>query len=163
MALVLGKQKQKRHITRFAAEALSFLVRKVPSDSMLAQVTLDILRDLDLNPSPLFIESIATMFKDAICSTHHVFHSKSTAIIRALMGATSTLSSEAGDKVLEGVLIAMVHHGNRDSVSDVFKELVEGGSVEQLSKLRVSLIWTAVRKGTKVNGIDSLQFPRHAS
>ena len=79
------------------------------------------------------------------------------------MGATSTLSSEAGDKVLEGVLIAMVHHGNRDSVSDVFKELVEGGSVEQLSKLRVSLIWTAVRKGTKVNGIDSLQFPRHAS
>jgi U3 small nucleolar RNA-associated protein 20 len=178
MAPLLGKHRQRPHIARFAAEAMSFLVKKAAApgqrDTALPLIVgyskADLDSMLDTKEFGLYYHGLMTMFAEAMKGNGLSIHTTGPSIFRALVLALdekdlSSKESSAWMNVICGVLTSMVHH----SSSETFKELV--GTVIELTNASVetfaesqkpinfrSLLLSArmigivagVRKGTRV-------------
>ncbi|KAF4983763.1 hypothetical protein FZEAL_886, partial [Fusarium zealandicum] len=135
MAPLLGKSRHPPHIARFAAEALSFLVKKAaaPSHGEAALKRLvecardDLISIKDDRQFILYKDGLMTMFAEAIKGTEYTIHSTGPAIFAALVNAIPeeerTLAEETiWTDVVCGVLTSVIHHSNFDT----FGEFAQG-------------------------------------
>ncbi|KAF4989703.1 hypothetical protein FDECE_14618 [Fusarium decemcellulare] len=135
MAPLLGKSRHPPHIARFAAEAISFLVKKAaaPSQRETALKRLvecardDLISIKDDRQFTLYKDGLMTMFAEAIKGTDNIIHSTGPAIFAALVDAIPEeermLTEETiWTDVVCGVLTSVIHHGN----ASTFEEFANG-------------------------------------
>ncbi|MCJ1249264.1 U3 snoRNP protein [Trapelia coarctata] len=172
MAPLLGKETQKKSITRFAAEAMSFLVRKaalvyhkdpVPLDLLVNHVLDDLEDSMHQSRNTLLYEGgIMTLFADAIKGINRGVHSCGTAIYERLLGAVidpgKRSASTATVKLLRGVTVNVIHHTDEATFSPLLDVLLN--HIENLVMLadpmpisayaELLYVVVAVRKGSRI-------------
>ncbi|KAG8674617.1 U3 snoRNP protein [Fusarium poae] len=131
MAPLLGKSRHPPHIARFAAEALSFLVKKAaaPSQRETALKRLvecardDLLGIKDDRQFILYKDGLMNMFAEAIKGTDNVIHSTAPAIFAALVDAIpeeerTLVEDTTWTDVVCGVLTSVTHHATAETFGD---------------------------------------------
>ncbi|KAL2870986.1 putative HEAT repeat protein (DRIM) [Aspergillus lucknowensis] len=170
MAPYLGKERQKPFVARFAAESMSFLVRKAglvyyknPEPLQLAVSFLfDDLRQTgaDSKSVELYKQGLMSMFSDSMKGVKSGLHSNGTDIFRCLLDSTCTadgLRSGLALDVVSGVLINVIHSTNADTfepIMDLITSFIQSNQSESKSHAtacsRLVFLCVATRKGSRV-------------
>ncbi|WEW58084.1 U3 snoRNP protein [Emydomyces testavorans] len=170
MSPYLGKQPQKHFVARFAAESMSFLIRKAslvyyknkaPLTCAVTFLFEDLSKTEGSRQITAYQEGLMNMFAEAIKGVKGGIHSNGADILRCLMGAATVdngAQSAVAEAVLDGVLINLVHHSTVDTfcpVLDVVCDFIEAPSAKSSVtefKVNTRLIFLSVvtRKGSRI-------------
>ncbi|EKD20618.1 uncharacterized protein L3040_006343 [Drepanopeziza brunnea f. sp. 'multigermtubi'] len=178
MAPLLGKHRQKPHIARFAAEAMSFLIKKAGAPAhrstalpLIVKYAKDDLQSIrGTKEFGLYYHGLMTLFAEAMKGNGLSTHTSGPAIFKSLFLALDdsdleTKESSAWRNVICGVLTSMVHHSSSDTFLEVLNVVLEtvDGAVEKfagaankgnlqllLLAARTLAVSAGVRKGTRV-------------
>lgn len=178
IAPLLGKVRNPPHIARFAAEALSFLVRKAGAPShrettlpaLIRHIRTDLCAMADDRQFMLYKDGAMTMFAQAIKGNDHGIHSAGVAVFTHLMdgmyeaaGTGSAPSrNEIWAEVVCGVLTSIIHHSTPqtfpellEAILDKTKSLYESRGSEHgwgdfLPMVKVLGVLAGVRRGSRI-------------
>ncbi|KAI9835282.1 MAG: hypothetical protein M1819_002426 [Sarea resinae] len=168
MAPLLGKESQKPFIIRFAAEAMSFLVRKAavsyhrdvaPLDSLISHAYVDLRDRAQTHQVGPYQMGLMFMFSEAIKGVNRGIQSSGTTTFRVLLKELSQSNgSPWAEEVVCGVLVNLIHHTEMDSFTPIMDVVVEhaesmtSSSKDESLRIATRLIYTTtgVRKGTRV-------------
>lgn len=158
-ATLLGRNSlQRPHIVRFAAESLSFLMRRIGT-KVLPAFFEHIFGDIRNHNEVHYIEGISSLFFETAKSANHALSSKGLHLISRLLnfmsGDSARFRPEAPETVvLENTTVGLLHHCNRDSYSpvmDLYTHLMlSSDSHERNFARRMCFLSCAVRKGTRI-------------
>ncbi|KAL6704144.1 U3 snoRNP protein [Coniothyrium glycines] len=171
MAPLLGKAHQKSFVSRFAAESLSFLVRKAGSTYHRDRQPLRLiikhiskqLRDLQESSKDYeFEQGLMYLLTDSLKGVQRGFHSGAVAILQELLAETyneehAELRSPPLELVLRGVLTAAVHHTDAENFAPLLDTVVTqiqlvASDVRFLAlSSRLLLVVCGVRQGSRVD------------
>lgn len=170
MSPYLGKEKQKYFVTRFAAESMSFLIRKAalvyykdktPLERAVNFLFEDIAAVTDSRQLGMYQDGLMAMFSEAVKGIKDGIHSNGVDILRCLIDA-ATVDNEAqraiAENILGGVLISLVHHCHSDSfvpVRDLVCGYIESPEASTSAvcgqvQCRLILLCLATRKGSRI-------------
>lgn len=170
MSPYLGKEKQKYFVTRFAAESMSFLVRKAAlvyyKDKAPLERAVDFLfEDIggvsDSRQIEMYQDGLMAMFSEAVKGVKGGIHSNGSDILRCIIKA-ATVDNEPQRTIVEdilgGVLISLVHHCTADTfvpVIDLVCDYIESSDASISAECvrvqcRLILLCLATRKGSRV-------------
>ena len=141
IAPLLGKARNPGHIARFAAEAMSFLVKKAAApgnrETALPLLVEHARKDLEsvagTRQFELYSQGVMTMFAEAIKSTGfaHTVHSTGSGTFLALIAAVPDAELVPGSEhavwtdVCCGVLTSIIHHSTVQTFTTVEEAIVE--------------------------------------
>lgn len=178
MAPLMGKSRQQPHIARFAAEAMSFLIKKAGAPAHRGKALLTIIyhakRDLEgtvgTREFNLYYHGLMTMFAEAMKGNGLSIHTSGPSILQALFQSLG--KEELSSKkflpwmdVICGVLTSMVHHTSSDTFNGVLDVILDNATttlkswneqpnVYELGRLLLSTrsigIVAGVRKGSRI-------------
>lgn len=172
MAPFLGKQRQKPYIIRFAAEAMSFLVRKAgttyrknkePLHLIVRHAILDFAQANDARPNDLYAQGLMALFTESIKGIQGTLHSGGNAVLQCLTTFcfepehSESLKNSALD-VLRGSVISVLHHTDYETFKPILDAVLEMTDVtneeERLENVdaATTLLFTiaSVRKGSRI-------------
>ncbi|EKG17811.1 Down-regulated-in-metastasis protein [Macrophomina phaseolina MS6] len=175
MAPLLGKEHQKGFVTRFAAEAMSFLVRKAgasyhrdkePLQIIVAHALGDLQEVAQKSDAYQYQRGLMTLFVESIKGVQNGLHSSAEAVLKVLLAQAlaprddSSLLPEENPAmdVVQGVLTATIHHTSSDTFTPMLQIVLEqiDGPGSSMGKKRLEnaarLLFTVVgvRKGTRI-------------
>lgn len=184
MAPLLGKHRQRLHIARFAAEAMSFLVKKAAApahkEKALALIVTHAKQDLesiqDTKEYGLYYHGLMTMFAEAMKGNGLTVHTSGPTILQCLIDSLSDedLTKEepsAWIDVVSGVLTSILHHTSPETfkvmldlvVAQVLILASPSNEIPSKSSLRLLGLYAkmlgliaGVRKGSRVSDWPSL-------
>lgn len=184
MAPLMGKHRQQPHIVRFAAEAMSFLVKKAGAPAhrekalaiIVKHVKEDLLSIQETRQFGLYYHGIMTLFAEAMKGNGLTVHTSGPSIFRSLIEALNEKDISLGGSspwmnVIYGVLTSMVHHTSSDTFNVVLDTVSEMANIaaqsftelrsdETLCRLVLSArtigIVAGVRKGTRIKAWPGL-------
>lgn len=146
LAPLLGKARNPPHIARFAAEALSFLVKKAAAPAnrekslslFIEHVRLDLEASRDSKQFGLYHHGLMTMFAEAVKGQGHGIHTTGPEIIKALIVSVPNDECISSDPVtwadlVCGVLVSTVHHTTPETFESIPKTIVEIATEDQAS------------------------------
>lgn len=175
MAPLLGRSRHLPHIARFAAEALSFLVKKAAAPSQretalplfVRHVRDDLLRIKDDRQFLLYRDGIMTMFAEAMKGTENSIHTTGSAVMSCLLDCIpddekrlsedSTWTDSVG-----GILTSTIHHATIDTFDPIFETVLDhclatvespaasNGLVRSVPLINMIGLLAGVRKGTRI-------------
>jgi U3 small nucleolar RNA-associated protein 20 len=179
MAPLLGKHRQRPHIARFSAEAMSFLVKKAGAPAhrekalplIIQHAKLDLQSISGTKEFGLYYHGLMTLFAEAMKGNGLTVHTSGPAIFRALVLALkeeelSSLEQSSWVDVICGVLTSIIHHTSSDTFKDVQQAVIaqsnfsiesfigsetKHGFQRLLLSARLIAICAGVRKGTRVS------------
>jgi U3 small nucleolar RNA-associated protein 20 len=138
MAPLLGKEHQQPYIARFAAEAMSFLVKKAAApavrekalDTIMQHAKSDLLQTYGSRQYGLYFHGLMTMFAEAAKGSGLSIHSSGTTIIRSMFsqydrGGFSDIQQSSWADVICGVLTSLIHHSSSDTFMDIMATVLE--------------------------------------
>ncbi|KAK5115759.1 hypothetical protein LTR62_000848 [Meristemomyces frigidus] len=165
----LGKQTQKPFIIRFAAEALSFLVRKAaatydrdvePLDRVVRQMMNDEGAIGDQRTADMLRQGIMTTLAESIRGVQSGMHSSGLAIVKSLLGAahaTTGAQRRTATTILVGILTSLIHNSNSGTFAPVLGTLLSAIEDsppigDEQVRFMCELVFTcvSVRKGTRI-------------
>ena len=172
MAPLLGREVQKRYVTRFAAEAMSFLVRKAALAYHKSRIPLDVLVDhvmsdlqameRQLKDTILYQYGIMTLFADSIKGVDRGLHSSGTTLYACLLGTAHNANREPSPVILStlcGIVTNIIHHTDEGTFTPILD--VSLLQINALSKAsppstitfygELLLVIAAARKGSRIN------------
>ncbi|CAD0094511.1 unnamed protein product [Aureobasidium mustum] len=167
----LGKQKQKPYVIRFAAEAMSFLVRKAGTTYHKSREPLDtivehMLNDFAANETAsddLYSQGLMTLFTESIKGVQGTLHSGGNTVLQCLTrfcfnADHSEFLKGRSLQILRGSLISVVHHTTPEtfeSVQEAIFDFTDPDGQDAVNNLDASntLLFTAasVRKGSRIS------------
>ncbi|KAL4959032.1 putative HEAT repeat protein (DRIM) [Aspergillus stella-maris] len=171
MTPYLGKERQKQFVARFAAESLSFLIRKAglvyyknPEPLRLAVTFLfDDLRQAGTESKnvELYKSGLMAMFSDSIKGVKNGLHSNGADIFQCLLESMCTddeLRNSLSLDVVSGVLINVIHSTTPDTfepILDLVTSYVQSNGQSATKNYasaccRVVFLCVATRKGARV-------------
>ncbi|RYO88673.1 hypothetical protein DL766_005930 [Monosporascus sp. MC13-8B] len=172
LAPLLGKSRNPPHIARFAAEALSFLVRKAAAPAnrekalpcLIEHARVDLGSARETRQMGLFYHGLMTTFAEAIKGHGQGIHTAGPEIVRALIKAVPDEESIASEPMtwsdlVTGVLVSIVHHTTAETFGPIAVSVVnlankDGRLAENPLRycLYVRLLGTisGVRKGNRI-------------
>ncbi|CZR50214.1 related to papaya ringspot virus polyprotein [Phialocephala subalpina] len=184
MAPLLGKHHQRPHIARFAAEAMSFLVKKAAAPAhrekslplIVAHAKEDLESIRETKEFGLYYHGIMTLFAEAMKGNGLTVHTSGPAIFQCLVDTLADVDMASKESspwtdVICGVLTSIIHHTSSDAFKDVQNVVLTHVSVIIDSskespvepKLQCSLfsakllgIIAGVRKGSRVSDWPAL-------
>ncbi|KFH47307.1 U3 small nucleolar RNA-associated protein-like protein [Hapsidospora chrysogenum ATCC 11550] len=141
VAPLLGKSRHPPHVARFAAEALSFLVKKAGAPShretalpaFISHAKADLCSMVDDRQFTLYMDGIMTMFAEAIKGNENSIHSSGPTIFILLMDATLEQGSDEGPgatqndiwtDVVCGVLTSVIHHSTHETFAELLASIL---------------------------------------
>jgi U3 small nucleolar RNA-associated protein 20 len=171
MAPLLGQEHQKPFVTRFAAESLSFLVRKAGAvyhrdQEPLKLVSRHVSEQLealqDNGKEYEFQQGLMSLFADSMKGVQRGLHSSATAILQQLLLQTYSedvlaLRSPPMEPVLTGVIISLIHHSDAETFEPLLHSILHQAKVTSSDArfigLSSRLLFTAcsVRKGSRIS------------
>lgn len=166
VAPLLGREPQKFHITRFAAEAMSFLIRKAalvyhrkpkPLNLIIECILEDVDSNLDLRQTfdayqygimMLFVESIKGIDRQLNSCAASIYHSLLVCVLKLKMTHS----------VIFGVTTALIHHTDASTITPILDVISESIRSQSKSSIDTGLaihgellfIVITVRKGSRV-------------
>ncbi|KAH7328629.1 armadillo-type protein [Stachybotrys elegans] len=175
MAPLLGKSRHPPYIARFAAEAMSFLIKKAAAPShresaldLIVRHARDDLRSIAGDRQfTLYKDGLMTMFAEAIKGNDNNIHSVGPAIIETMIDAipeeeTQLSQDTIWTDVACGVLTSVVHHATIDTFDEfaeaVFVKIDERKTAIQVGQVRWQMVpyvrflgvIGGVRKGNRI-------------
>lgn len=129
MSPLLGKRQQKAFVSRFAAESLSFLIRKAgasyhrdktPLKLIIKHISQQLQELQDSAKDYAFQQGIKFLLTDALKGVQRGFHSSATSILQELLAETYNeehvaLRIPPLEPVLVGVVTASIHHTDAEN------------------------------------------------
>ncbi|KAF2134425.1 U3 snoRNP protein Utp20 [Dothidotthia symphoricarpi CBS 119687] len=180
MSPLLGKRQQKAFVSRFAAESLSFLIRKAgasyhrdrtPLKLIIRHISAQVEELQDSAKDHAFQQGVKFLLADSLKGVQRGFHSSATAIVQELLTETFNdehvaLRAPPLEPVLVGVVTASIHHTDAENFKpllDVILAHIDSTSSDSrhvgLSS-RLLLVACGVRRGDRVGDwkpvLDSL-------
>ncbi|KAL8771905.1 MAG: hypothetical protein Q9209_002843 [Squamulea sp. 1 TL-2023] len=180
MSPYLGKEHQKFFTTRFAAESMSFLVRKAAlvyhkNQKPLENAVSFILAEVDemerqARRAPLYNQGFMTLLVDAIKGIDRGLHSSGPTLYSCLIKAvlSASIATKGRMELLEGVTVGLIHHTEASTfhpLSKVALRAIEGqiheAAIGRISDAalevceRLLCVLSTVRKGSRVQEWDS--------
>ncbi|CAI7600877.1 unnamed protein product [Penicillium manginii] len=143
MTPYLGKERQKPFVARFAAESMSFLIRKAgltyyknktPLENAVSYLYDDISKSAEEgNNVENYKEGLMVMFADAIKGVNNGLHSNGMDILRCVLDQIppSSGTSSQPAQVAVGLVINLIHHTTPETfgpILETVKEYVESRS-----------------------------------
>ncbi|KAI0482392.1 HEAT repeat protein [Xylariaceae sp. FL0804] len=132
LAPLLGKARTPPHITRFAAEALSFLVKKAAAPAnratalprLIDHVRQDFQTSRDNRYFELYYHGLMTMLAEAIKGQGRSVYTSGAEIVRALLASVPydeavSLEPITWSDMVCGVLVSIVHHTTAESFTSI--------------------------------------------
>ena len=176
MSAYLGKEQQRPFIVRFAAESLSFLLRKAattyerdprPLDLIVSHIFGDVQGVEHGGPSNLYQQGVITLLTEATKGVQNGIHSSGLAVWQCMLKQADDKTDTDHEAVLEvvvGTLTSLIHHTTAETfrpIQDATVDLInESNTLGQPSSVRFAsqLVFTiaTVRKGTRVSDWSSL-------
>ena len=180
---LLGKTKRPPHIARFAAEAMSFLVKKAAAPNhrstalplIIEHSRKDLyeVHDSGSRQYQLFQDGLMTMYAEAIKGAGETIHSTGPNVVIALLEAVppqdfSFTASPLWTDLICGVITSIIHHSNPTTIAPVSEALYEqakmakeGGPKKDTAYpgvhiLRALGVLAGVQKGTRVDDWETL-------
>ncbi|KAI1814376.1 armadillo-type protein [Poronia punctata] len=172
IAPLLGKARAPAHITRSAAEALSFLVKKAAAPAnrdrslvpFIQHVCNDFTSSRDNRNLDQYYHGLMTMFAEAIKGQGYGIHTTGPDIIKTLVHSVPndqcvSIEPINWSEVVCGVLISLVHHSRHETFAVVPEAIADAASSDELLAecpirnilyIRCLGIVTGVRKGTRI-------------
>jgi U3 small nucleolar RNA-associated protein 20 len=172
LAPLLGKESQKSFVSKFAAEGLSFLVRKagiiypknrVPLQSIVQHIFDDLRNFQDDSNIEAFTQAIMTLFSEAMKGINQEIHLCGSSILRCLLQHTEDNSS--AEDICNGILTNCIHHSNKETFSTVLEVILDYAETSKVAQdaepdtrraMRLLYVVTGVRKGTRVSNWNRL-------
>ncbi|MCJ1413799.1 U3 snoRNP protein [Xylographa parallela] len=181
MAVLLGREVQKRYVTRFAAEAMSFLVRKAvlayhknhnPLDLFIDHVMRDLQEmERQSKDTVLYQYGIMTLFADSIKGVNRGLNSSGSTLYACLLSTAHRAKRQPSPVIVStlcGITTNVIHHtdeGTFTPILDVLclqiKALTTNSGPSTLTfHGEILLVVSAVRKGSRIHNwqpvVDSL-------
>jgi len=184
MAPLLGKHRQQNHIARFAAEALSFLVKKARAPAnrekalplIVHHAKLDLQSVVGTRQFGLYYHGLMTMFAEAMKGNGRSIHTSGPTTLQALFSSLDEQDAQGTQPspwmdVICGVLTSNIHHTSSETFKDVLEVVLEranaavtiftnSGTEIDLRRLLLTArtigIAAGVRKGTRVRAWPEL-------
>jgi U3 small nucleolar RNA-associated protein 20 len=173
---LLGKERQKSFVSRFAAESLSFLIRKAGAayyrdKSPLRLIVAHISKQVeDLQGSAKdydFQDGLMYLLADSLKGVQRGFHSSAQAILQELLMETYSkeyvrLRTPPLEPILLGVLTASIHHTDAENfeplLNVVLIQIESTASDPEYTALSSRLLFVAcgVRQGTRISDWKSV-------
>lgn len=176
---LLGKRRHPQYIARFAAEAMSFLVKKAAAPShretALPLFTKHVRDDLfgmtDDRQFTLYKDGVMSLFAEAIKGTDRTIHSSGDAILADLICEIPASDGKLSQQnvwcdCVCGILTSIVHHAStetfadlEDTVLDALQSRIEGSeeaSEFSLACLRILAVLAGTRKGSRISNWPKL-------
>ncbi|KAI1749447.1 armadillo-type protein [Xylaria castorea] len=172
LAPLLGKARSPAHITKFAAEALSFLVKKAAAPAnrekalvpFIQHVRDDFAASRDNRHLELYYHGLMTMFAEAVKGQGYGLHTSGPDIVKALVRSVPNdqcVSMEPinWSEVVCGVLVSLVHHSTSETFLPVPKAIADAVTSDEsradfplrnILYIRCLGIISGVRKGTRI-------------
>jgi U3 small nucleolar RNA-associated protein 20 len=167
---LLGKERQKAFVSRFAAESLSFLIRKAgagyhrdktPLRSIISHISKQV-EDLQGSAKDYdYQNGLMYLLTDSLKGVQRGFHSSATAIVQELLAETYR-EEHAGrrnpplEPIFVGVLTAIIHHTDADNFEPllgvIIAQIESASSGQEYTGLSARLLFVAcgVRQGTRI-------------
>ncbi|KAI1740120.1 armadillo-type protein [Xylaria scruposa] len=172
LAPLLGKTRTPAHITKFAAEALSFLVKKAAAPAnrekalapFVQHVRDDFAASRDDRHLELYYHGLMTMFAEAVKGQGYGLHTSGPDIVKALVRSVPNdqcVSMEPinWSEVVCGVLVSLVHHSTSETFLPIPKAITDTVTSDEFRAdfplrniLYIRCLGTisGVRKGTRI-------------
>jgi U3 small nucleolar RNA-associated protein 20 len=184
MAPLLGKHRQVPHIARFAAEAMSFLIKKAGPPAhktkalplIVQHAKKDLQSIFETREFGLYYHGLMTLFGEAMKGNGLSVHTSGPSILEALFLALdeddlSSTEDSPWMNVICGVITSIIHHSSSDTFKDILivvleranassKSLSDQRSIYELRRTLLSArtigIVAGVRKGTRIRDWSAL-------
>lgn len=170
MSPYLGKERQKPFVARFAAESISFLIRKAglvyyknktPLESAVTYLFDDISKASEEGKNiENYKEGLMVMFADAIKGINNGLHSNGMDILRCILDRLPPASEKRSEpaEVASGLVINLIHHTTPETfgpILETVKEYVEsrsqGSHNDNLPECcRLIFVCFGTRKATRI-------------
>ncbi|KAJ4411776.1 U3 snoRNP protein [Didymella pomorum] len=165
---LLGRAHQKAFVARFAAESLSFLIRKAgagyhrdktPLNLIIRHIAEQLKELQDNEKDQEFQQGIMFLLADSLKGIQRGTHSSATAILQALLAEAyhedyAPLQSPPLEPVLVGVVTAVIHHTDSENFKPlldvVLAQIGSAGPQHAALSSRLLFIVCGVRKGTRI-------------
>lgn len=119
---------KKTYISRFCAEALSFLVRKLKVESLASIIKYSFDHQGQvIGENDSYCDSLVVLFAESMKNTTGTFHSKSTIILSKLIENSLTADSSEGKfiSIVSDILLDVVNHGTVNSCDKFYNLTTE--------------------------------------
>lgn len=173
VAPLLGKARNPQYIARFAAEAMSFLIKKAAAPShrkkalplIVEHAREDLKNTRGDRQYELYYHGLMTMFAEAIKGQGNGVHTTAPAIVEALIESvpdeeTCLEESETWAEVVCGTLVSTVHHTDYETFDPVAQAIYDSRKGEQKMRsilyLRLLGIISGVRRGNRISDWPTL-------
>jgi U3 small nucleolar RNA-associated protein 20 len=155
LAPILGKSQQKKHVARYTAESMSFLVRKSTGDS-LTDIANHIVLDVMTTKRAQFSKAAIDLFTNAMASSGNNLHSRTPSIITAVLNACATQEDQVyASDFASGLIASLLHHVRLESSPVLYAPVLEfvDNSCEQSLLLctRIVFVLAGLRQGSRVS------------
>ena len=167
---LLGKENQKPYVIRFAAEAMSFLVRKAgalyyknqkPLENLIRHSFEDLRHVTQGRGMQFYQRGLMTMFAGAVKGVKRGLHSSGGAVIRSLLDNVlegNQVRNSQAEEVVCGVLINLIHHVDVEGFQPLSEAVLQGMQDNFLNPRpgnlasggRLLFVISGVRKGSRV-------------
>lgn len=117
---------KKAYVSRFCAEALSFLVRKLDQDSLLRAITLTLqTNQLLIEQSESYRASMVILYSEAMKNTKMTFHSKSISIVMQIVQFATSPNSHCPKhmSIASDIVLNIIHHGSKESCERLYTQM----------------------------------------
>ncbi|KAI1498817.1 HEAT repeat protein [Biscogniauxia marginata] len=144
LAPLLGKARNPPHISRFAAEALSFLVKKAAAPAnrekalprLIEHARNDLASSRDSRYFGLYYHGLMTMFAEAIKGQGHGIHTTGPEVVRALIASVPneecvSLEPVTWSDLICGVLVSIVHHTTAETFGPMVQSIVDAANEDK--------------------------------
>ncbi|KAK4539320.1 hypothetical protein LTR36_000782 [Oleoguttula mirabilis] len=169
MSPYLGKDVQKPFIIRFAAESLSFLLRKAaatyerdpePLDRIIHHMIQDCVDTREDRSADLYRQGIMTLLTESMRGVQLGIHSSALATMQSLLKTAETMTGKDKDvatDIVLGVLISTIHHTTPETFQPMLNIIIDHVGCHMRAEPEFicfagKLLFTAtsVRKGVRV-------------
>lgn len=152
----------KEYLSRFSAEALSFLIRKAKIKGLSIFVT-DSLQKLEHSPEAHYYDGLRVLFVESLTTTSESLYSRSNSILRIfLIESLKESQKDICISLVADVLLDILRHASKDNARSVYELFIstlddylkETPDLDKVSKIILTLIFA--ESGTKVPDWSSL-------
>ncbi|CAR25627.1 ZYRO0A04356p [Zygosaccharomyces rouxii] len=113
----------KTYLSRFSAEAMSFLIRKSNLKNLVGFVSFAFKKLVEVEEAN-FYDGLLALFTEALVSTQEALHSKCRSILDIFIGEALATSSDRSGSLLCDLWINLARHASFDNLQPVFESVV---------------------------------------
>lgn len=159
---------KKTYISRYCAEALSFLVRKLDQSGIADIINLAFDRNATLiQENDSFRASMVTLFSESMKNTKEAFHSKAPMILSTLFkrGLESTSGRDSFISIMCDILLDILHHGSLECcdrfinlILEYFETVLQGTDDIQTctNVIQILTVICFLESGVKISSWDQV-------